>query len=74
MKEVKSRWDYPTKDGYYWTKTDTTENFEITLFRNGKFLDCLVIEKLGHNTERNYFEKMFITHWQYIPQPRKIKL
>lgn len=73
VKIIKSRWDYPTKEGKYWVLTDINGDFRIVDFSNGKFLDNMQTDTFGKGTQDNFFELNGVIQYQFINKPKPTK-
>ncbi len=70
MTEIKSKWDYPDKDGFYWVFDKEFNKLLIAEYNNGKFFAAGTDEiKIEDPNSFNYYLKE-VTKYKRITKPK----
>ncbi|MBC7750063.1 MAG: hypothetical protein H7Z76_16080 [Methylotenera sp.] len=68
--KVESRWDWPTKKGYYWIISVFNKELRIVEFSNGDFWDVSSFEALGNQINVLKTKVIGVEHYAYISKPK----
>lgn len=70
LKKVESRWDRPSKKGYYWITSLFNEELRIAEFADGEFWDVSSYEALGNQVNVSRIKVISVQHYAYISKPK----
>ena len=70
LKKVQSRWDNPTKKGYYWIISSFNKDLRIAEFSDGNFWDISSFETLGNQINVLKTKVFGVEYYIYISKPK----